>query len=161
MKAISILQPWASLIAIGKKRIETRSWPTKYRGPLAIHDSKDRAPWHMNLAWQEPFFSALKPFHRKEKNEKIGIQYNLGCVIATCNLVDIYEIGDGMIFKRIPSGMIDFGSRVWPSAQEIAFGDFTPGRFAWMLENVQQIEPVPAKGRLGLWEWEMPGNAGI
>ncbi len=37
MKAITLWQPWASLIAIGAKKIETRSWATKYRGPLAIH----------------------------------------------------------------------------------------------------------------------------
>jgi hypothetical protein len=37
MKALSLWQPWATLVSIGAKRIETRSWPTKYRGPLAIH----------------------------------------------------------------------------------------------------------------------------
>ena len=37
MKAITIWQPWASLIACGAKKYETRSWPTKYRGPIAIH----------------------------------------------------------------------------------------------------------------------------
>lgn len=42
MKALSIRQPWASLIAEGHKTIETRTWaPWKgYRGPLAIHASK-------------------------------------------------------------------------------------------------------------------------
>lgn len=37
MKALTIRQPWASLIAVGAKSIETRSWPTKYRGELLIH----------------------------------------------------------------------------------------------------------------------------
>lgn len=36
MKALSIWEPWASLIACGTKRIETRSWSTEYRGPLLI-----------------------------------------------------------------------------------------------------------------------------
>ncbi|TWH47470.1 ASCH domain-containing protein [Sporomusa sp. KB1] len=40
MKAITILQPWASLLACGAKQIETRSWPAKYRGPIAIHTGK-------------------------------------------------------------------------------------------------------------------------
>jgi hypothetical protein len=40
MKAISIKQPWANLIASGKKTIETRLWPTEYRGPLLIVSSK-------------------------------------------------------------------------------------------------------------------------
>lgn len=37
MKAITIWQPYASLIAAGLKEYETRSWPTRYRGPIAIH----------------------------------------------------------------------------------------------------------------------------
>lgn len=40
MRAISLWQPWASAIALGSKRIETRSWSTSYRGPLAIHAAK-------------------------------------------------------------------------------------------------------------------------
>jgi hypothetical protein len=36
MKAISLFQPWASLIMLGYKSYETRSWATKHRGPLAI-----------------------------------------------------------------------------------------------------------------------------
>lgn len=40
MKALSLWQPWASLIADGRKKIETRHWPMRYRGPLAIHAAK-------------------------------------------------------------------------------------------------------------------------
>jgi hypothetical protein len=40
MKALSIKQPWANLLASGKKTIETRLWPTDYRGPLLIVSSK-------------------------------------------------------------------------------------------------------------------------
>ena len=40
MKAITIWQPWASLLACGGKRFETRSWATSYRGPIAIHAAK-------------------------------------------------------------------------------------------------------------------------
>lgn len=36
MKALSVRQPWASLIASGHKSIELRSWSTKYRGPILI-----------------------------------------------------------------------------------------------------------------------------
>lgn len=39
MKALSLHQPWASLIAQGKKTIETRRWATSYRGPLLICSS--------------------------------------------------------------------------------------------------------------------------
>jgi len=40
MKALSVKQPWANLIAEGKKTIETRSWPTDYRGELLIVSSR-------------------------------------------------------------------------------------------------------------------------
>lgn len=39
MKALSVKQPWANLIAEGEKGIEIRTWPTKYIGPVAIHAS--------------------------------------------------------------------------------------------------------------------------
>ena len=37
MKALTIWQPWASLLVSGQKKYETRSWATAYRGPIAIH----------------------------------------------------------------------------------------------------------------------------
>lgn len=40
MKALSLWQPWASLILDDRKTIETRSWEMLYRGPLAIHAAK-------------------------------------------------------------------------------------------------------------------------
>ena len=40
MKAISIKQPWASLVAAGYKTVECRTWKTHYRGPLLICSSK-------------------------------------------------------------------------------------------------------------------------
>lgn len=40
MKALTITQPWASLIVLGHKSIENRTWPTRYRGRLLIHSSK-------------------------------------------------------------------------------------------------------------------------
>ena len=40
MKAITVLQPWATLLVTGKKHIETRSWKTNYRGEILIHTGK-------------------------------------------------------------------------------------------------------------------------
>ena len=40
MRALTLTQPWASLVAVGAKRIETRNWSTSYRGKLAIHAAK-------------------------------------------------------------------------------------------------------------------------
>ena len=43
MKALTICQPYAELIARGLKPIENRTWPTPYRGRLFIHAGKSRA----------------------------------------------------------------------------------------------------------------------
>ena len=132
MKALSLLQPWASLIATGAKRIETRSWSTKYRGPLAIHASRSNK--NKLLRFVEPFLRALRG---------IGI-LPLGAIVATCDLVDC--------IKMTPE-FIDLVKSA--KGYEIDFGVYEVGRFAWILENVQPLaEPIPAKGALSLWEWE-------
>lgn len=52
MKALTLQQPWASFVARGVKTIESRSWNTKYRGPLAIHAGASWSPhW---LEWMSP-----------------------------------------------------------------------------------------------------------
>ena len=68
IKAITLLQPYAALVAIGAKTIETRSWYTPYRGPLAIHAGKGRD--FLYLCQSEPF-RAGRSLH--------GILNNLPC----------------------------------------------------------------------------------
>lgn len=77
----------------------------------------------------------------------------LGAVVATCRLVDIVRIDWGW------AGRVDrlhpelFPRRGW-SIEQRAFGDFSPGRYAWVLADVEPVDPpIPAKGRQGLWEW--------
>ncbi len=43
MKGLTILQPYAYLIATGSKFIENRTWSTTYRGPLLIHAGKSQS----------------------------------------------------------------------------------------------------------------------
>ena len=54
MKALTICQPYAHFIAVGAKPIENRTWPTAYRGPLAIHAGKSRK-------WLTPMFDYIDP----------------------------------------------------------------------------------------------------
>ena len=49
MRALSVRQPWASLIASGRKTVELRSWATKYRGPLLILAGS--SVWRGEHAW--------------------------------------------------------------------------------------------------------------
>lgn len=130
MKTITILQPWASLIACGAKKIETRSWSTSHRGPLAIHAGRT--------------VPSMEIFTPRVETALWNEDTPFGKVIAIAELVDCVV----MTNERIAAWTDRYGD------DEIAFGHFEPGRYAWILARVRRIEPVPAKGRQRLWEWE-------
>jgi hypothetical protein len=161
MKALTIIQPWATLAAICAKHIETRSWPTNYRGPLAIHAAKGFPAWAQHMLFDDVFGAAFEAAFEKAgigKNIGGGIfayePLPLGRIIATCDLVEV-------------SGPISlttawYGCREhWKNKhcfslteQERAFGDYSEGRYMWLLENVKLLpEPIPARGAQGLWDW--------
>jgi hypothetical protein len=142
MKAITLTQPWATLVAIGAKRIETRSWATNYHGEIAIHAAKGWTKDVVKLAMTEPFKGTLL-----DAGYKLFSLLPRGSVVAVATLVCCMRTEDVPILP--------------PNRQflETAFGDFTPRRFAWMLENVRALkEPIPAKGALGLWDWMPPSE---
>ncbi|MBE3040483.1 MAG: ASCH domain-containing protein [Chloroflexi bacterium] len=155
MKAFTLTQPWATLVAIGAKTIETRSWRTNYRGHLAIHAAKTMGEDDFYLIQTKPFFQALEnildlkdPRYLVKDGKVYGLP--LGCVIATCELVQCF------IIHPFQSGFCPEDHSKWViTHDERSFGDYTPGRYAWILENVKPLpEPIPAKGALGLWNWD-------
>jgi hypothetical protein len=141
VKALTLRQPYATLVAIGAKRIETRSWRTHYRGPLAIHAAATFARHARELCSREPFRSALWASGYAQAGS-----LPVGLVIARCRLLDCLPTWAeaGLEHGEIPPA----GSAEW------AFGDYRPGRFMWLLADVEPVEPPrPARGALGLWEW--------
>ncbi|MFU1797620.1 ASCH domain-containing protein [Paenibacillus azoreducens] len=146
MKAITIIQPWATLIALGEKQFETRSWSTKHRGELAIHAGKkiDR--------------EACEVPEIKEALARHGYTADnlpTGAVLAIANMTECWSIGtdyqSGMPLLYNGTGGAD--KRV--SLKEDKFGYYSPGRYAWEMDNVRWLpEPIPAKGMQGLWNWE-------
>ena len=150
MKALSLTQPWATLVAIGAKRIETRSWQTKYRGPLAIHAAKGWPVRNEMLCRAEPFRSAF--LSRGEVAYAQGATFPKGYIIAVVELVDCVSIPCrrwGMVDDTHAGVLFD----VPPLEPELSFGDYTPGRYAWVLRNPRLLAtPIPCKGRLGLFE---------
>lgn len=160
MKCLTLTQPWATLVALGAKHIETRNWETLYRGPLAIHAAKGygkggKRGFHARCQY-EPFLSALEPHLR------IFGHYNcfaapLGAIVATCELRDCVRTQYVVDAGRCTSVSWESGERtIWTlTAQERAFGNYEPGRFAWLLANIRALpEPIPCKGALGLWNYE-------
>jgi len=148
MKALSLLQPWASLIAQGDKRIETRSWSTSYRGQIAIHASaRPRgAKWQgfMDVCETGADYGRTARFFHEAIPDPETLPF--GAIIAVVDLAQILTTTPGKL-RLFPS---------WPgslSDKERAFGDYTPGRYAWCLENIRPLpEPVPCRGALCLWD---------
>jgi hypothetical protein len=144
MKAISLREPWATLIAHGLKRWETRSWYTSYRGSLAIHATKRRPRWdEINPTIEQALFDV---------GYRGLAELPLGCVICIVNLVDCEptdEVVKRTFFQEIARE---------PLGRELHFGDYTPGRFAWQMDTPILVRDIPARGSQGFWEWKPDGD---
>ncbi|HEV7658816.1 MAG TPA: ASCH domain-containing protein [Allosphingosinicella sp.] len=126
MKAISLWQPWASAMALGLKRIETRHWSTKYRGLMAIHAAK---------RWT----ADERDFHAIEHEAgRMPAELPLGAVVATARLYDV---------KRTEQ-LVD---RI--SDDEHCWGNYAPERYGWIFEDIVAL-PVPIlfRGAQGLFD---------
>ena len=169
MKAITIWQPWASLIAVGAKGFETRSWKTSYRGPIAIHAAaKDPHTIMISLPCSEQRAIYKCLYMKLAVQSGVLKKLPLGCIIATAELAEIWRIvhypGTNIdVAKHIPVGgeldvpkhHPDFHKTITPTDMEMLYGDWAPGRYAWQIENVKMLpEPIPCKGQQGLWKWE-------
>ena len=137
MKAVTVSQPYASLIADGfeKKPVENRRWATAYRGPLAIHSGK-----------------GTQYLDRKELRV-----YPIGKVIVTCQLIACFEVAAAVLMvdqNKIPRELKAYG---WTPDQMrwLLDHEHCVGRFAWVLTDMKKLAiPIPAKGKQGLWEWD-------
>lgn len=156
MKALTLTQPWATLVVHGIKTIETRSWRTNYRGWLAIHAAKSFPVEAQELCNKEPFRSFLLELgYIQSGHYPTGnFWFPFGEVIGQVNLVNVAPIPHTEFGYNayVPGSE----NQVWlpPSEPELSFGNYTPGRYAWIFATIVRFaEPIPAKGSLGLWEW--------
>ena len=136
-------QPWATLVAVGENSIETRSWGTSHRGPLAIHSAKGFPRDARELCRMSPYREGLGRHGYED-----ALSLPLGAVIAVAELVDVMRFTRGSLGDvRARAKRGEF------PPHEADFGDFSPGRYGWFLKDVKPLrEPVPARGMLGLWE---------
>lgn len=141
MKAISLWEPWATLMAANKKKNETRHWPTNIRGPVALHAAKK---WNGQMAAMcagEPFASALGIARDEyegliEFNTALKQVLSFGAIVGVGTLVDCVKIT----------------ADNYPDGDELYFGDYTPGRFMWWFTDIVRLaEPIPCRGAQGFF----------
>jgi len=136
MRALTILQPYAWLIASGPKRVENRTWPTRYRGPLLIHAGKRLAPndwWYDDLLasrWRAPL--PLPAFHDGEVVTNWARRaFPFGALVGVCELTGCVQYS--------PAGSL--AENRWAS-----------GPFCWILDNVHAFaDPIGYRGQRGLF----------
>lgn len=152
MKVISLLQPWASLVVIGAKKIETRSWNTKYRGPLLIHASKKKIPELRSLlcSWNfDAAFHSLGGTMSPGSNLELPLGSIIGMVhLDNCRPTDSFTVAELDTKVWHPDGRTSYYT-------ERQLGDYSPGRYGWLLSNPHSFSHhIPVKGSLGLWEYD-------
>ena len=141
MKAITLWQPYASLVICGYKKFETRSWSTNYRGELAIHAAQrkvDNFATHPEIAYAMGNIKRMHDIYLVDDLPR-------GVILGTVTL-DSVEPTDGNppIFD-IP---------IMTNVERLA-GDFSLGRYAWLLLYPKKFKyAIPARGYQRLWNWE-------
>lgn len=141
LRALTLHQPWATLIAIGAKTIETRSWPpprtVRPGDRLAIHAGKHVADW-MNEEWEQRVRALLG------SDWRVSVPRGAVVAVATLAAWGVTE-NRGRPWSAVPGDI---------SGDDLLFGDWSPGRYAWVLTDVEPLDPPePARGYQGLWNW--------
>ncbi len=130
MKVLSIKEPFATLIKERIKGIETRSWKTNYRGEIYIHASKPPIE--------------KKVFERKELKDLChNLEFSQGNIICKANLVDCIYMTEEFINNLKKTNKTEY-----------ICGYYEVGRYAWVLKDIKPIKKIPAKGKLGIWNYE-------
>lgn len=134
MKALTIWQPYASLLVMGLKEFETRGWETKYRGPLLITAAKrNDNPRKDDI---DRVVRILREYGMDRQAEELfeSCGGSFGCAVGVVKLTSCRAMMDG-------------GSDL-----ENAVGYFGEGRFGWKCDEPRVFDsPVPVVGKQGLW----------
>ena len=154
MKAISLWQPWASLVAFGEKKVETRIWKTSYRGPIAIASTASRQPLPgLGMSRDSHLFQT----HFREASERHGWGEHYWPTTARAGgLTSPALRGFGAVLCTAELVAIEETSAVRDDLdeKERVFGNYEDGRYAWFLENVKRFDrPIPVKGNRMLWNF--------
>lgn len=159
MRAITLWQPWASLVAIGHKRIETRSWSTRYRGPILIHAAKRYPPVHSVPGFG--IYNQTDGVRMLRSSDGRWFDLPLGAVVAVADLdacAPMVDADKTLPTRPLPRIELGWGATFIDSegvhhpVEDRELGHFEEGRFGWVLDGAEELtEPVSAVGRQGLW----------
>lgn len=172
MKAISLWQPWASLIACGIKPFETRSWapPRHLIGQsIAIHAAKkiDRSAAGFAEAlsfggYGHELADKLQATMERTPAALMGrfgrACMPIGCVVCIARLDGAFQLGERALGAAVPAGRViaRMTSRPMPDCFTVRyddFGDYSPGRWAWLFTEVRPLNPsAPVRGAQGIFE---------
>ncbi len=130
MKAVSLWEPWATLVALKLKTYETRHWRHSYRGPLLICAAKGGLSKRALNDLLDGYF----PFGI---GDLLRNRLNFGHAVAVVKVTNIYKAET--LRPILPQ-------------HELWCGDYSDGRFAWQLDNITNIVPFPVSGKQGLFE---------
>lgn len=135
MRAISLWQPWATLLVTGIKKIETRHWSTKYRGPLMIHASQTKKGMSSVLEIKRTLDTHA--FYK----DAFPKDFDFGGYVGIVDLVDC-----------VPTVLLNRHGAISDPIIERAVGNFQDGRYGWLTLHRQAFKNiVPAKGKQGFW----------
>lgn len=139
MKAFTVYQPYAFAIVAGLKHYETRPRRTSVRGRVAVHAGKKDA-WRTGLLESGDMPEIEKALAEVQGTGNRAARLEYGAVIGTVEIVDCVPV------ENLVDSLND---------RERILGDYSPGRFAWVLENpVAFDESFPARGKQGWWNWD-------
>lgn len=133
MKAISLWEPWATLIRMGVKPHETRSWYTNYRGELLICAAKGGISKSKLKDYLYIFKLFFEKYHIGIKPPTID-DLHFGHAVAVVTLTEIKQ-----------TNFLYVAENVKPT------GNYESGRYAWILEDIRPIDPFPVKGKQGFF----------
>lgn len=150
MKGLSLWQPWASLIAIGAKSVETRGWPAPpaiVGQRIAVHAAKETS--ELLTVATEPFRSVLRAARDDGRLVLVNQELPLGAIVATAVLTESFRM-DHTTCAAVAEDM----------PNEHAFGDWRPGRFGFKLSDVERLrEPIPYRGAQKFFDiWDVLGQ---
>lgn len=152
MNGLTVILPWGLLLALPRtpntihgpreKQFETRDYPARYRGWVALHAGRNRDFTH--LCEEEPFRSRLA-VHGWRSYPQLPAGLPFGQIVGVGRLKECWQVRDEKLHA-------DFRSQPLPTPQEQQFGDFSPGRWAWEFNDVYLLpEPIPCRGAPHLW----------